>query len=72
MGVFTCCPVSWRLACAQNPFQKLPFVCYIFVAKEAVASLADLTKLLAIPFLPQDTSFPQGYDKAKQMAKFKK
>lgn len=47
------------------------FLIFLLPILEAVASLPDLTKLLAIPFSSWGISFPLGCDRTKQRAKFK-
>lgn len=55
-------------------FQKLSFffpLIFLLPIPEAVASLPDLTKLLATLFSSWGISFPLGCDRTKQRAKFK-
>lgn len=47
------------------------FLNFLLPTLKAVASLPDLTKLLAKPFSSWGISFPLGCDRTKQRAKFK-
>lgn len=68
-GALFYCPTTWTLACVLKAL--FLFLNFLLPILKAVASLPDLTKLLAITFSSWGISFPLGCDRTKQRAKSK-